>query len=318
MFNRREFLSVGAAWAAALPMMNRAFGQDRRFSRGFAPHLGMFRHHAGNDAVDQVTFLADEGFHALEDSGLRAKPVALQSRIGEELARRQMTMGLFVAVADFARPTFASGSVELRNAVLRELRSAIETARRVGGRYLAIIPGKRVHALSHALQMRHAAESLRYCADLCERHDLTLLLEPIDLGADSSRLFLRTANQAAELCRCVGRPSCRLLVDVCQQATAGHDVATLLAQTRDVLGYVQLGDWPGRKEPGTGDLDFARLLTLLDGIGYRGLLGMEHGKRLPGREGERALIAAYRALDEAAQRPIAASRAAARHRSTSS
>ena len=57
-----------------------------------------------------------------------------------------MTMGLFVAVADFARPTFASGSVDLRNAVLRELRSAIETARRVGGRYLAVIPGKRVAA----------------------------------------------------------------------------------------------------------------------------------------------------------------------------
>jgi hydroxypyruvate isomerase len=229
-----------------------------------------------------------------------------------------MTMGLFVAVADFARPTFASGSVDLRNAVLRELRSAVETARRVGGRYLAVIPGKRVAGLSPVLQMRHAAETLRYCADLCERHDLTLLLEPIDLGADSARLFLRTADQAAELCRAVGRPSCRLLVDVCQQATAGHNVTTLLAQTRDVLGYVQLGDWPGRNEPGTGELDFARLLTLLDGIRYRGLLGLEHGKRLPGREGERAVIAAYRALDEAAQPPIAAACAAARHRSTSS
>jgi hydroxypyruvate isomerase len=278
----------------------------------------MFRHHAGDDPVDQVKFLADEGFVALEDNGLRAKPAALQSRIGEELARRQMTMGLFVAVADFARPTFASGSVDLRNAVLRELRSAIETARRVGGRYLAVIPGKRVAGLAPERQMRHAAETLQSCADLCEKHDLTLLLEPIDLGVNSSRLFLRTAKQAAELCRAVGRPSCRLLVDVCQQATAGHDVATLLAQTHDVLGYVQLGDWPGRKEPGTGELDFAKLLALLDGIGYRGLLGLEHGKRLPGREGERAVIAAYRALDEAAQRPIAASRAAARQRSTSS
>jgi hydroxypyruvate isomerase len=318
MFNRREFLGVGAAWAAALPKMNRAFGQDRRFSRGFAPHLGMFRHHAGSDAVDQVRFLANEGFVALEDSGLRAKPVALQSRIGEELAQRQMTMGLFVAVADFARPTFAAGSIDLRKAVLGELRSAIETARRVGGRYLAVIPGKRVSALSPAVQMRHAAETLRYCADLCEKHDVTLLLEPIDLGFDASRLFLRTAKQAAELCRAVGRPSCRLLVDVCHQATAGHDVAKLLKRTRDILGYVQLGDCPGRNHPGTGALDFAGLLAVLDGIGYRGPLGTEHGKRLTGREGERAVIAAYRALDEAAQRPIAASRAAARQRSTSS
>ena len=74
MFNRREFLGVGATWAAALPMMHRVFGRDRRFSRSFAPHLGMFRHHAGDDAVDQVKFLADEGFRAWKTAACGPNP----------------------------------------------------------------------------------------------------------------------------------------------------------------------------------------------------------------------------------------------------
>jgi hydroxypyruvate isomerase len=32
--------------------------------------------------------------------------------------------------------------------------------------------------------------------------------------------------------------------------------------------------------------------------GYTGLLGMEHGKSLPGKEGELALIQAYREADD--------------------
>jgi hydroxypyruvate isomerase len=318
MLNRREFLGVGAACAVSLVWAREVARSESRFSRTYAPHFGMFRHHVGSNPIDQIKFLADEGFSALEDSGLRAKPSGLQARIGRELARRKMSMGLFVGMADFGRPTFASGCVDLRRGVLRDLRSAVETAHRVGGRYLAVVPGKSVPSLPRSVQLRHAVETLQFCADVCETHDLTLLLEPIDHGMGSSRLFLRTADQAAELCRAVGRPSCRLLFDVYQQAVAGENVPRLLVQTSDVLGYVQLADAPGRKEPGTGEIDFQQLLAVLDAIGYRGVFGMEHGNVMPGKAGERAVIEAYRALERWSYRPRAASRTADRQAATSS
>lgn len=317
MLNRREFLVVGAACGVSLAGAGGLRRREGRFSRSYAPHLGMFRHHAGTDPIDQIKFLADEGFGALEDCGLRGKPPGLQARIGNELARRGMSMGLFVGLADFGRPTFASGCVDLRRGVLRELRSAVETARRVGGRYLAVVPGKRVQSLPRSIQFRHAVDTLRFCADVCEAHGLMLLLEPIEQGLDSSRLFLRSVNQATEMCRAVGRPSCRLLFDVYQQSVAGENVPQLLTQASDMLGYVQLADAPGRKEPGTGHIDFQQLFGVLDAIGYRGILGMEHGNLLPGREGERGVIDAYMTLELAAQGMWAASRAAARQAATS-
>ena len=109
-------------------------------------------------------------------------------------------------------------------------------------------------------------------------------------------MFLRSADKATELCRAVGNPGCRVLLDVFDQAIAGHDVPDLLRRSSDVLGSVQLADGPGRCEPGSGDVDFRPLFDALDAVGYDGLLGMEHGKREPGREGERALINAYVAL----------------------
>ncbi len=301
MLDRREFLQVGSVGVLSLATAaGRAWASGPRFKRNYAPQLGTFGHHAGADPLDQLRFLADEGFRAIEDTGLRAKPVLLQQQMGRELARCNLSLVCFTGVADFGRPTFASGRPDLQQAVLRELRRAIETAERVGARQLSIVPGQREASLDPGLQRRNAIALLHWCADLCEPRGVTLLLEPIDYGPGHTRLFLRSAGDAAALCRTVGRSSCRVLIDVYQQAVAGEDVPQLLADVGDVLGHVQLGDFPGRKEPGSGELDFPRLLATLDAVGYRGALGMEHGASLAGRAGERAVIDAYRALDSLA------------------
>src|SRR4051794_26493792 len=114
MINRRQFLGNAGGWAAGMALATGAMGAVRsrpaRFSRVYAPHIGMFRHHAGGDPIDQIRFMADEGFGALEDAGLRARPVPIQERMGAELAKRGIEMGLFVGLADFGRATFASSS----------------------------------------------------------------------------------------------------------------------------------------------------------------------------------------------------------------
>ncbi len=308
MMNRRDFLqigSTGALCAAAVGRSVLAAGRPQRFERDYAPQLGMFSLHAGTDPIDQIRFLAAQGFRSIEDTGLRGKTPALQAQIGRELARHGMVLACFTGLADFGRPTFASGRPDLQCDVLRELRRAIDTADRVGGRVLSVVPGRCQPMMAPANQLRNAIDLLQRCADICEPREIQLLLEPVDHGPGSSQLFLQSSHQAAALCRAVKRPCCRVLIDVYQQAAVGHDVPDLLSDLRDVLGHVQLGDFPGRKEPGSGELDFQRLLATLDAIGYRGALGMEHGSSTAGMAGERAVIDAYLALDRLAQRCIA-------------
>ncbi len=308
MMNRRLFLQIGSGGALCLGAVGRSLSAAvtaRRFDRDYAPQLGMFRHHAGADPINQIHFLADQGFRSIEDTGLRGKSPALQTQIGSTLARRGMSLACFTGLADFGRPTFASGRRDIQLDVLRELKLAIEAADRVGGRALSVVPGKCDPATSPAKERRSAVDLLQRCADLCEPRGIVLLVEPVDHGPGRSRLFLRSAQHAAALCRAVKRPSCRVLIDVYQQAAAGHDVPRMLVELRDVLGHVQLGDFPGRTEPGTGGLDFERLLATLDAIGYRGAFGMEHGSAIAGLTGERAVIDSYLALDRRTQRCVA-------------
>jgi hydroxypyruvate isomerase len=63
------------------------------------------------------------------------------------------------------------------------------------------------------------------------------------------------------------------------------------------IAYFQIGDNPGRKEPTTGEINYKNIFQHLHERGYRGVLGMEHGNFMPGKEGELALIAAYREVD---------------------
>jgi hydroxypyruvate isomerase len=308
MLTRRELLRVGTggalSLAAAATGVCAASGMHR-FTRNYAPQLGSFRRDAGSAPIEQFRFLAAEGFRAIEDTCLRAKSPDFQAQMGRELVRRGMSLVCFTGVIEFGRPIFASGRHDLALEVLREVRSAVDTADRVGGRSFSVVLGKRDASLSVREQWRHAVALLNRCADVCEPRAITLLLEPVDHGPGRSRMFLRSARQAAELCRAVARPSCRILLDLHQQVAAGEDIPRLLRDVRDVLGHVQRADSLCLSEPGTDRLDFARLLTALDAIGYRGALGIDHGSATAGKPGERAIIDAYANLDRCTQRPIA-------------
>src|SRR5690625_7817772 len=61
----------------------------------------------------------------------------------------------------------------------------------------------------------------------------------------------------------------------------------------DEIPYFQLGDHPGRNEPGTGEINYRHIFKYLYDKGYDGIVGMEHGKSEDGLEGELKLIEAY-------------------------
>jgi hydroxypyruvate isomerase len=71
-------------------------GAAETFKLNYAPHDGMFANHAGKNFIDQIKFMHDQGFRAIEDNGLLGRPLEEQEKIGKELSRLGMTMGVFV------------------------------------------------------------------------------------------------------------------------------------------------------------------------------------------------------------------------------
>jgi hydroxypyruvate isomerase len=94
--------------------------------------------------------------------------------------------------------------------------------------------------------------------------------------------------------KAVGSPSCKILFDIYhQQATEGNLIENI-ERCWDEIAYFQIGDNPGRNEPGTGEINYRNVFRRIHERGYRGVMGMEHGNAAPGKDGEIALMAAYR------------------------
>jgi len=304
---RREFITTTAAaglGAAAIAGVGRLTAAQttapraERFTLDYAPHFGMFRHHAGSDPVAQLEFMADEGFRALEDNGMNDRSPAEQELIATAMDRLGMRMGVFVAHADFSRVTFASPSAEVRESLLGEIRESIETAGRVKARWCTVVPGRYDQRMAWEYQTANVVENLKRCAELCEEAGLTMVLEPLNALRDHPGLFLTKIPQAYQICRAVDSPACKILDDLYhQQITEGNLIPNIDAAWSEI-GYYQIGDNPGRNEPTTGEINFRNVFRHLHRKGYRGILGMEHGVSGAGKAGERAVIEAYRACDD--------------------
>lgn len=268
----------------------------QKFRLKYAPHFGMFEGHAGKDEIDQLKFIADEGFSALEDNGMLGRPVELQERIAKEMARLNLAMGVFVAYVDWDTPHMVKKDPEFRAFLVKQMRDAVEVAKRVNAKWCTVVPGLRELRLDMGYQTANVIDHLRACAAVCEPAGLVMVLEPLN-PRDHPNLFLTKVSQAYEICRAVNSPSCKILDDLYHQQVTEGNLIPNIDDAWDEIAYVQLGDNPGRKEPTTGEINYRNVFRHLHGKGFTGILGMEHGNARPGKEGERALIEAYRACD---------------------
>lgn len=300
--DRRGFLGAAAAAPLALPA---AFGRASAgaanpapFRMAYAPHLGMFRHSAGEDPIDQIRFMADQGFTALEDNGMAGRPVEQQEAIAQEMSWLGMRMGVFVVNMGTAwSPTLATGNAEARGRFIAECRGAVEVAKRVNATWMTVVPGTLDARLEIEFQTAHVVEALRRGAEIFEPHGLVMVLEPLNHRRDHPGLFLSRTGQAYLICRAVNSPACKILYDAYhQQITEGNLIPNVDLAWGEIA-YVQVGDHPGRCEPGTGEINYRNLFRHLHSKGYTGIIGMEHGRSRPGREGEEAVIRAYREAD---------------------
>ena len=298
---RRNFVKsslglAGAALATGESLANSStLPAKNKFKLNYAPHFGMFSNHAGKSEIDQLKFMADNGFMALEDNGMMGRPVELQEKIAKEMTRLGMQMGVFVVdKGGNSQNTLAAGKKENIDIFLNGCKRAVEVAKRVNAKWMTVVPGDFERHLPIGIQTGHVIDALRRGAEIFEPHGLVMVLEPL---SDSPNLFLQNSDQTYEICRGVNSDSCKILFDIYHmQKTEGH-IITNIDLTWSEIAYFQIGDNPGRKEPTTGEINYKNVFKYIydrsKKEGKNFVMGMEHGNSKPGKEGEEALIKAY-------------------------
>lgn len=301
--DRRAFLAMGLA-AGAAAISTTVKGQNivespgkRKFKLKYAPHFGMFRHHAGKDLIDQLKFMADEGFTAMEDNGMMKRPKDTQEKIARQMTRLGMTMGVFVAGFNFGEKSFVTSDKSVRDMLVKAMKAAVEVAKRVNARWCTVVPGPYDNRMEWGYQTANAIENLKWCAEVCEPAGLIMVLEPLNPWRDHPGLFLTKIPQAYQICRAVNSTSCKILDDLYHQQITEGNLIPNIDMAWSEIAYFQVGDNPGRKEPTTGEINYNNIFRHLHNKGYKGVIGMEHGNSKPGKKGEKAVIEAYAACD---------------------
>lgn len=301
---RRKFMQQSLLAGGSLFTVAEALATDRKkntwddakpFQCNYAIHDGMFRNLAGNEFTDQIAFAHSMGFRAIEDNGMMGRTPEQQQKIGDKLAQLGMSMGVFVLdKGGNGKNSLATGKPEYIDIFLKGCRQAVEVSKRCNGKLTTVVPGDFERNLPMGIQTGHVIEALRRGADILAPHDIVMVLEPL---SDTPDLFLRHSDQTYAICKAINSPSCKILFDMYHMQRNEGNMIRNIDLTYNEIAYFQIGDNPGRKEPGTGEVNYKNIFKHIYEKGFRGILGMEHGIAKPGKEGELALIKAYREAD---------------------
>lgn len=263
----------------------------------YAPHLGMFKNSAGEDPIDQLNFMADQGFKAFEDNGMKNRDVSLQEKMAKTMQNRGLDMGVFVAHKIYwDEPNLTSGKKDLLEEFLLHIEESVEVAKRVNATWMTVVTGHVDLRKNMGFQTANVVEALRRASDILAPNGLVMVLEPLNFRNHPGQ-FLSEIPQAYQICRAVDSPACKILFDIYHQQIQEGNIIPNIDDAWDEIGYFQIGDNPGRKEPTTGEINYKNIFKHIHDKGWDGILGMEHGNAKPGKDGEMALIKAYQEVD---------------------
>ncbi|MFD1616316.1 hydroxypyruvate isomerase family protein [Gelatiniphilus marinus] len=305
---RRSFIKKSTATASLLGIsvtginaMNILDSKTKKsmnsFKLNYAPHLGMFKNHAGNNPIDQLNFMADQGFTAFEDNGMKNRTVEIQEKMAKTMRDRNMAMGVFVAHKIYWKePNLASGNPDKRQEFLNHIKESVEVAKRVNAKWMTVVPGHVDLSQNMDYQTAHVIETLKQASAILEPHKITMVLEPLNFR-DHPGLFLTESPQAYQICKAVNSPSCKILFDIYHQQIQEGNLIPNIDSCWDEIAYFQIGDNPGRNEPTTGEINYKNVFKHIHSKGFKGILGMEHGNSIQAKKGELAVIEAYKASD---------------------
>jgi hydroxypyruvate isomerase len=120
-----------------------------------------------------------------------------------------------------------------------------------------------------------ARDTLNRIADLGERHGVTFMIENLNLPVDHPGVPFARIEDTLALVSSVNRKSLVLNLDLYHVQIGEGNLIEWCRSCQPWIGEIQVADVPGRKEPGTGEINYRGVATALKAMGYSGPVCME-------------------------------------------
>lgn len=287
---------------------------QKAFTLNFAPNFNQLKTTCGSITkpptpqvyIDKLKAFYDLGFRAIECNEMQRINVECQKAIADEMEKLGMQMGVFVALADFSSRTFTGNILgdtskvrdkkAVREFLTKKMKDTCEVAKRVNAKWATLVPGGFDNTLSLGYQNVNLIENLKFCADICEKENLILVLEPLNFQ-NHPLAFIAKIAQAYEICKAVNSPSCKILDDLYHQQITEGNLITNIDLAWEEIAYFQVGSVPNRKEASIGEINYKNIFKHIHKKGYKDPIGLEHSQSKQTKEGDKFFLDNYRNLD---------------------
>jgi hydroxypyruvate isomerase len=158
--------------------------------------------------------------------------------------------------------------------LLKITEQAIADAKVLGCAKFTVTGHSLVEGMTREAQLAGYTAGLMRMAPLLESAGITGLVEPFNRVNHLNHL-LNGSQPALPMVRSVNSPRVKLLWDFYHMQLEDGDLIEKFTAGADQVAHVQIGDVPGRHQPGTGEVNHANLLRAVRAAGYRDKIGLE-------------------------------------------
>jgi hydroxypyruvate isomerase len=163
-------------------------------------------------------------------------------------------------------------------AFFQDFLAHVEVAKQFNVKNLICFLGQKQPNVPAEVQHKQIIDGLRKTGDIAAKHDVFFCLEPLN-SVESPQMSVLSAKHGFQIVEEVNHPHVRLDFDMYHlQLSEGNLINNLrLGLKNKWIRFVEVGDVPGRKEPGTGETNYENIFRVLREEGFADFVGMEHG-----------------------------------------
>jgi hydroxypyruvate isomerase len=292
---RRAFLVAAGASFAELGRPNRSAGSPPAPPATLFPYaVNVEMFWSGLPFLDRLRKVKESGFTHYEFWPWRNKDI-------DAILRANTALGLVPVQFTASPKSFDRGITDpqRKDEFVEDVRAAVAVAKRLGVKKLCVVAGEETEGLTRDEQTEAVITALKAAVPIVEPEDITLILEPLNVLVDHPKQLVVKSEHAAQILQAVGSPHVKMLFDIYHQQVSEGNLSGNIRRYRDLIGYYQLADHPGRYQPGTGEIRYAYVLRTIHEVGYRGAIGLEmrpKGSEAEALEAVRRVDAEARAL----------------------
>lgn len=221
----------------------------------------------GFSGVEQLSWLGldfEKAKAVLAETGVTSTAIVIQSTVKENNPAMAWSHGM---VWEDTRQIFIDSFQE-----------SVQAAKAMGVPNIIATVGNTRADISYEEQFQICVGTLKELSKIAEENGVMIVLEPLNVLVNHKGYFLVTSAEGFRMIREVASPNCKLLFDLYHQQISEGNLIRNITDNIDLIGHFHIADNPGRREPGTGEINYRNVFQAIQETGYHGWLAFECGR----------------------------------------